>query len=177
MVPIAARQDSATALERGSSGLRFVQAAMVVGLLFAAVSLYWSVGGTVLLDTVGGALERGGRTHSVGTILLAWAAVFLKVNASVLPLLAVRRAGSRWHRLVRGVVWVEAVVLPLYGLALTGVVILIQVGVIPAAPSADHRALAWHAFLWDPWFLMWGLLVAAALLHMRGQVETEHAAV
>jgi hypothetical protein len=27
----------------------------------------------------------------------------------------------------------------------------------------DHRALAWHTYLWDPWFLMWGLLVAGAL--------------
>jgi hypothetical protein len=33
--------------------------------------------------------------------------------------------------------------------------------------SADHRALAWRAYLWDPWFLVWGLLVTAALLRSR----------
>ena len=33
--------------------------------------------------------------------------------------------------------------------------------------NADHRALAWHAYLWDPWFLVWGLLVTAALLRSR----------
>ena len=33
--------------------------------------------------------------------------------------------------------------------------------------GADHRALAWHAYLWDPWFLLWGLLVTAALLRGR----------
>jgi len=30
--------------------------------------------------------------------------------------------------------------------------------------GADHRALAWHAYLGDPWFLLRGLLVTAALL-------------
>jgi len=33
--------------------------------------------------------------------------------------------------------------------------------------GADHRALAWHAYLWDPWFLVWGVLVTAALLRSR----------
>ena len=33
-----------------------------------------------------------------------------------------------------------------------------KAGAITADPSADYRALAWHAYLWDPWFLIWGLL-------------------
>jgi hypothetical protein len=42
-----------------------------------------------------------------------------------------------------------------------------QPGVIAAAASADHRALAWHAYLWDPWFLLSGVLVTAALVRFR----------
>lgn len=45
-----------------ASGLGFALAGMVVGLLYAAVSVYWGLGGTALLDTVGGWLEQGGRT-------------------------------------------------------------------------------------------------------------------
>ncbi|PZS36509.1 MAG: hypothetical protein DLM59_01075 [Pseudonocardiales bacterium] len=45
--------------------------------------------------------------------------------------------------------------------------LMVQFGVIAASASADHRALAWHAYLWDPWFLVWGLLVTAALLRAR----------
>jgi hypothetical protein len=45
---------------------------------------------------------------------------------------------------------------------------LVQAGVVQAASNADQRALAWHAYLWDPWFLVWGLLIAAALV--RGRV-------
>jgi hypothetical protein len=35
--------------------------------------------------------------------------------------------------------------------------------VVAVWATADHRALAWHAYLWDPWFLIWGLLVVGAL--------------
>jgi hypothetical protein len=65
------------------------------------------------------------------------------------------------------VAWLEAAVLIAYGLVLTSVGLLVESGVIAAASDADHRALAWHAFLWDPWFLLWGLLVAMALLLTR----------
>jgi hypothetical protein len=43
----------------------------------------------------------------------------------------------------------------------------VQAGAISADPSADHRALAWHAYLWDPWFLIWGLLTLTSLLAGR----------
>ncbi|MGI8591252.1 MAG: hypothetical protein ACR2M5_09740, partial [Nakamurella sp.] len=49
---------------------------------------------------------------------------------------------------------------------------MVQFGVIAASASADHRALAWHAYLWDPWFLVWGLLVTAALLRIRHRNKT-----
>ena len=57
---------------------------------------------------------------------------------------------------------------PIYGLVLMSAGLLVQSGVIAASPDADHLALAWHAYLWDPWFLLWGLLVAAGLLATRG---------
>ncbi len=39
---------------------------------------------------------------------------------------------------------------------------LVVTGVIPASETADWTALRWHAFFWDPWFLVWGLLLGAA---------------
>ena len=102
-------------------------------------------------------------------VLAVWCAVGLKVIASVLPLLAVGAAAarSRLPRLIRALTWVEAVILTGYGLILTAVGLLVQAGLIGTPASADHRALAWHAYLWDPWFLVWGLLVTAALLRSR----------
>lgn len=54
--------------------------------------------------------------------------------------------------------------LTVYGLVLTAGGLLVQANVVAASRHADHRALAWHAFLWDPWFLTWGVLVTIAMV-------------
>jgi Protein of unknown function (DUF3995) len=152
-----------------ATGLGAAWAAFAVGLLYAAISVYWGLGGTWLLDTVGASLAQPGRSASAVVVLAVWCAVGLKVIASVLPLLAVGvgAARSRWPRPIRALAWVEAAILTLYGLILTAIGLLVQAGLIGTQASADHRALAWHAYLWDPWFLVWGLLVTAALLRSR----------
>ncbi len=69
--------------------------------------------------------------------------------------------------------WIEAAVLVIYGLVLTTAGLMVQLGVIAASAPANHRALAWHAYLWDPWFLGWGLLVTAPLLRTRQRKEDD----
>ena len=146
-------------------------AAFAVGLLYAAVSLYWGLGGSWLLDTVGASLTQAGRSASALVVIAVWCAVGLKLIASVLPLSAAGAVapGSllRWRRRIRALTWIEAAILTIYGLIWTAAGLLVQAGVIATSASADHRALAWHAYLWDPWFLVWGVLVTAALLRSR----------
>jgi hypothetical protein len=94
-----------------------------------------------------------------------WAAAVLKLIAAVLPLLALSAVvGGVRRRQAWILAWIAAGVLIVYGLVLTVVGLLVQAGVIHTSPNADHRALAWHAYLWDPWFLVWGLLIAVALV-------------
>lgn len=145
-------------------------AALVVGGLFTAISVWWAVGGTWLLDTVGGSLERAGRERSVGILALLWATASLKCVASLLPLAVawVPRA-QPVARAVRRLVWLEAVVLTSYGLIYTVGGLLVQSGAIEASTGADGRALRWHTYLWDPWFLLWGTLVLAILVPTRNQ--------
>jgi hypothetical protein len=157
------------------TGSEAAKAAFVLGLLYAAVSVYWGLGGTWLLATVGGALQRQGRAGTATLVLAVWAAVILKMVAAVLPLLALRRvAHPGWNRAVSRLAWIEAVILTVYGLVLTVVDMLVRAGIIHPSANADHRASVWHAYLWDPWFLLWGLLVVAALLrgrHPHSQAE------
>jgi hypothetical protein len=157
------------------TGSEAAKAAFVLGLLYAAVSVYWGLGGTWLLATVGGALPRQGRAGTAILVLAVWTAVVIKMVAAVLPLLALRRVtSSGWNRAVSLLAWTEAGILTVYGLVLTVVDMLAQTGTIHTSAGADHRALAWHAYLWDPWFLIWGLLVAVALLrgrHTHSQAE------
>jgi hypothetical protein len=141
-------------------------AAGLVGALYAAVSAYWGSGGTALLDTVGGTLERVGRAGGAGVLAILWTTVALKLAASAIGLLAVAQPqwlSPRRHRTVRRVAWLAAVVLVLYGGVLTLIGLLVQAGVVHASAHADQKALRWHAFLWDPWFLLWGALLAGAL--------------
>ena len=150
------------------TGNEAAKAAFVLGLLYAAVSVYWGLGGTWLLSTVGSAVQRQGRAGTAILVLAVWAAVVIKTVAAVLPLLALRRlTSSGWNRAVSLLAWIEAGVLTVYGLVLTLVDMLVQAGIIHPSAGADHRALAWHAYLWDPWFLIWGLLVAGALRRGR----------
>jgi hypothetical protein len=121
-----------------------------------------------MTTTATGDLAAGGRAGRTILVVAVWIAVALKLAAVALPLLlAAHTTRPAYQRVVRVLTWIEAVVLTGYGLVLTTVGLLVQADVIHTAAGADHRALAWHAFVWDPWFLVWGLLVLAALLGSR----------
>ncbi len=140
--------------------------AFVLGVAYAGMSAYWGSGGIELLDTIGGSLERAGRSGNAGVIALAWVTAAAKALVAVLGLAVVvfpGRLRAPYLRLGRVAAWCAAVVLVGYGGVLTVVGLLVQSGVLTASASANHQALAWHAYLWDPWFLLWGFLLAAAL--------------
>lgn len=142
----------------------------MLGALYAAVSAYWGAGGTALLDTIGGTLEREGRAQAAGILAVVWTTVVLKLAASAIGLLAVAQPQWLSHdrsRLVRRAAWLAALVLVLYGGALTLIGLLVQADIVHASHHADHKALQWHTFLWDPWFLVWGLMLATALALSR----------
>ncbi len=150
-------------------------ASLVVGGAFTAVSLYWALGGTALLDTVGGALEAQGRAGDAGILALVWASVALKAVASVLPVATLAGwgggggagRGGGLRQWVRRAAWAAGVILTVYGGLLTGAGLLVVADVIPANADADLRAIRWHAFVWDPWFLVGGVLALTALLRSR----------
>jgi hypothetical protein len=144
--------------------------AAVLGALYAAMSAYWGAGGTALLDTIGGTLEREGRAHSAGLLAVVWTTVALKLTVSGIGLLAIAQPewlSPRRCRVVRGAAWLAAVVLVLYGGVLTSIGLLVQSDIVHPSARADRKALQWHAFLWDPWFLVWGLVLAIALTLTR----------
>jgi hypothetical protein len=138
--------------------------ALGVGLAYAAVSAYWAVGGTALLGTLGGVFERWGQSRSAAVAAALWAVVAAKVVAAALPGLAVRGTGpASVRRPVRVLAWTGGLILTAYGTVLTVTGLAVQSGLIHAGAGADHRALRWHAYLWDPWFLLWGVLTIIAL--------------
>jgi hypothetical protein len=91
-------------------------AAGVLGVLYAAVSAYWGAGGTALLHTIGGALEREGQARAADVLAIVWITVVLKLAASGVGLLAVaqpRWLSARQCRVARAIAWLASVVLVL----------------------------------------------------------------
>jgi len=76
--------------------LRLAQAACGASLAYAAVSVYWALGGTWLLDIVAGTLAQQGRTGVTSG-----------------------QATMAGRRLVRVLAWLEAAILTIYGLVRT----------------------------------------------------------
>ena len=71
-------------------------------------------------------------------------------------------------RVSRFVGWAAGVILFVYGLVLTVVGLLVESGIIATDADANHHALRWHAFFWDPWFLLWGTCLLVAMRGSRG---------
>jgi len=136
-------------------------AACACAFLFAAVSFYWGVGGTAGLDTVGqGAVELSA-SGNVAVFVALWFVGLLKVAGGLLALALVQARGPRrfprWMLLIGG--WGGSVLLVLYGGAQIGVQLLVKTGTIQAPADMDWRGFYGHLYLWDPWFLLWGVLL------------------
>ncbi|WP_424187083.1 DUF3995 domain-containing protein [Actinokineospora sp. G85] len=139
---------------------------------FALVSLYWALGGEVGIDTVGGAIADLVRDGDSAASLLAWGAVVAKVAGMVLALALVQpwgRVFPRWLPLAGG--WAGAVLLVGYGGTIVVTEALVVVGVIDAPAGVDWYAFYWHLFLWDPYFVVWGVLLGIATAHFARETR------
>jgi hypothetical protein len=148
-------------VRRGGDGA----ALLAAGLAFAsaAVSAYWTLGGDVLLDTVGGTFEDLARERSPGALALGAAVVAAKALAGLLALALVRRRGARLPRpALRRAATAGGALLALYGGVLTLVGALALAGPLRPSGPVDEHALRWHVLLWDPWFLVWGVALLVA---------------
>jgi hypothetical protein len=147
---------------RSARGTAWVAASLAFAS--AAVSLYWTLGGTLLLDTVGGAIEDLARERSFVSVALGTTTVVLKVAAGVLALALVRLpVGGFRRRVVLLANGVASALLVVWGGANVVVGGLVLNGVIHPSSDVDRHALRWHVFVWDLWFLVWGLALAAAV--------------
>jgi hypothetical protein len=142
--------------------------ASALALASAALSVYWTAGGTFLLDTVGGSIEDTGRAHSSAAILLGTMTALAKLGAALLALALVRPRGHRIpDRLRAGGNTLMSVLLVGWCAASVVLGTLALAGVISGAVAGDQRALLWHVLVWDPWFLLWGVVLALAIAHYR----------
>jgi hypothetical protein len=150
-------------------------------LLFAAISLYWSLAAsfdwTWAIDgflgayTVGNEIARPVEAGDRGFIATLWVSVIIKALLALIPLALVQSWGglfSSWLR-VAGCL-VAGLLLALYGL-INGIQHLAMITGMTTTPEGlGERAARWHLFLWDPFWLLGGLLfLATAWLARRAR--------
>lgn len=157
----------ADAEHRHRAGLRWLWLAACAGIVHAGFSLYWASGGIWLLDTLGQWAERAGTNGGLLTSIALTAIGMLKLGAALAPVLAECRNGPRPPRWYRILAWTGATGLIFYGGANTVIAVLVLNGVIRPDGGYDRAAMVGHATLWDPLFLMWGLLLSTGLVLTR----------
>ncbi|MDN5765788.1 MAG: DUF3995 domain-containing protein [Humibacillus sp.] len=145
---------------------RWFAAAAVAGVAHALPSLYWAMGGTALVSTLGGWAADWQREAPMQVMVLLLVIFVLKLAGAFVPL-ANQRGRLPAPGLWRTLSWVGAGVLVAYGAVNVVAAVAALTGVVETGPTMDTAALVGHAFLWDPLFLIWGLLLAIGLWRSR----------
>lgn len=143
-------------------------AAAAWAILFAAQSFYGAAGGTFGLATFGREIERQARERESGFITLVWITGGLKLGVGILALALAGRWGRALpRRLLRGVAWATSGFLLIYGTANLVQHGLMQAGALDIPSGLGHTGLSGHLFLWDPWWMLGGILFAMATWRHR----------
>lgn len=147
---------------RESAGRWAVGIAGVIGLVHAAWSVYWALGGRWLLPTVGDwAVDLVERAPVEAGVLLG-AIGLVKLAAALIPIV-VAQGHSAHPRFWRTLCWIGGPLLVVYG----GVNVVVSVGVLSGVIDPDGGydadAMMGHAYLWDPLFVLWGGFLVAWL--------------
>lgn len=138
-------------MERSVPGAWPAYAAAAAAWSFALVSLYWALGGTAGLDTLGGGIEELARARDPRILGANGVAAALKVLGGVLALALVRPWCLRLPRwLLLTAAWGGASLLILYGALQEAGVALVALGVLDPAEPVDPRVLRWRLLLWEP---------------------------
>lgn len=138
-------------------------AAAIWAFLFAVMSFYWALGGRLGVETIGDAITKPALAGDPTILAVVWITGVLKVVAGVLALALVQPWGRRiprWLLLLGG--WGASVIFLVYGAANLVQGAFIVAGAIPTPAGLGAVAARWHLFLWDPWWLLGGVLFALA---------------
>jgi hypothetical protein len=130
---------------------------------FALYSLYGALGGDLGVDQLANEIREQAKERDSGFVAQLWAATALKVIAGLLALALVQD----WGRAIpspalRIAAWLVAIGLIVYGASNLIRFGLMDLGVIDTPDSVGSYAVSWYVFLWEPIWLLGGVLFAAA---------------
>ena len=143
-------------------------AAAVWAFAFAIPSFYWGFGGHFLAETVSGQLASESWADQRGLQAVVLVTGVLKVVGGLFALSLIRLSWPRTKSrlIIRGGYTVSALLI-VYGAVNVIGETLTETGAVKPSGTVDWHALRWHLFLWDPYFVVWGVLLGLAVRHYQ----------
>jgi hypothetical protein len=137
-------------------------------MIFAAISVYWLLGGTVGRATLAKAIQEQAAAGDRDFIVTTWVTVALKVAGGLMALATVRPWGGRVpRRLLLTLLTGAGVLLTLYGVAGFIEKALMLSGVIGLPAAMGEGPARWYLVLWEPWWILGGVLFLLTANAMR----------
>jgi hypothetical protein len=146
------------ALSMGSVRNLAISAA-VWAFLFAATNLYWGLGGTFGVETLGQGIAEMAQARNPELLLINWISVGGKLALGLLALTLMRPWSKRVSTLLHISTRIAGILLAFYGVGNFIQHALMLTGTIPLARLLGSLdAVRWHILLWDPLWLIGGVL-------------------
>jgi hypothetical protein len=143
-------------------------AAFTWAVIFALMTLYWAAGGLFGGETLGVEIDRLAHERDASFVAGLWAAFALKALAAMLALALVEPRGRRLpRRLLLVLGGATGAGITLYAVANLAQHALMATGAISTPDALGPEALPWHLALWDPFWLVGGLLFLLAAAPLR----------
>jgi len=137
-------------------------------MIFAAISVYWLLGGTVGLHTLADTIQASAEANDRSFVLTTWVTVVLKVLGGLLAMAMILPWGRRGpRRLLRILLAGAGVLLTLYGVAGFVEKALMVSGVIDIPEGMGAGPARWYLVLWEPWWILGGVLFLFTARAMR----------
>jgi len=154
------------------SAVAFVAAAWA--FVFAAMSFYWALGGRVSVGTQ--AVSIRNQIDDPDFVAVLWATGVLKILAGVIALALVQDWGGRISRRTLLVVaCTTAGFLLLYGGLGWIQALAWETGVQEIPASVGAKAARWKLILWDPFWVLGGVLFVLAVRQFQRRRKADRA--
>lgn len=141
----------------------FAYIAAMWALAFALMSFYWAAGGTLGANTLATGIANLSEKRDFWFVAILWLTGALKLLGTFI---AVKLAHPPFpllpYRLSRLAAWLGGSFMILYGGANLTVRAIMAVRLLGTPDSMHSTAARWHLLLWDPWWLLGGLLFVSS---------------
>jgi Protein of unknown function (DUF3995) len=130
------------------------------GLVFGGLNLYWSAGGEFLLNHLGKGIQQDVAEGDTALLVINTIGGLGKIALGCLALGTIARWGRRIpRRLHLGLLYTAGALLVLYGGASWTQMLLVELGVVDVPRSIGEEQVQWYLFLWEPAWILAGVLV------------------